>query len=79
VGLASARAEKLADAFTSTSNVALANDDVGKPKKTIARSIGPSYQTQLANAKYRLENITGVISDGFGSAVKLRTLALRPN
>jgi hypothetical protein len=46
-------AEKLAAAFTSTSSVALANADVARPKKTIARSIGPSYQTQSAAAKYR--------------------------
>jgi hypothetical protein len=46
-------AEKLAAAFTSTSNVALAYANVIRPKKTAARNIRPSYQNQSVDAKYR--------------------------
>ena len=44
-------AEKLAAAFTSTSNMARANADLIRPKQTIARNITQSYQTQVGRPR----------------------------
>jgi hypothetical protein len=46
-------AEKLAAAFTSTSNVALANAEVVRTRKTIARNIRPPYQSKSVDAEDR--------------------------
>jgi hypothetical protein len=52
--------ERLTASFKSTSEVALANVDVIRPKKTIARNMRRSYQIESIDSKYPPENINTV-------------------
>jgi hypothetical protein len=55
-------AEKLAAAFTSTSKVALANADVARAKKTIARNIRSSGERRHCRCRTETENYRHVLA-----------------